>query len=536
MSTEILTGDCVEVMAAMAPNSVDAVVCDPPYGLEFMGKEWDAFRVDDPGTNRNRGERAGGQGLLVPVEDRHGRRANVSYCGSRPRTSRCVGCGKRDQYRNPHSCPPGTRWVSQLLDPYAAPPSMLAFGEWTRLWARAAYRVLKPGGHLLAFGGSRTYHRMACAVEDAGFEIRDQIMWLYGSGFPKSLDVSKAIDQAAGARRDPVTHEVVVEADLFRDEQRGEVVATKPWENSAHHFVPGQDHTQRVTLDITAPATDAARQWAGWGTALKPAHEPIVVARKPLIGSVASNVLKHGTGALNVDGCRVETMGGENFHRPVNHTGLHEGWDRPWRHDPDALAHERIKRDTAEQKAASLGRWPANVILDEDAGAMLDEQSGISRSAGGRVGNAGGGAVENVPTAAHHKGDPGFGDTGGASRFFYCPKAGRKEREAGLREAGLREPGGTVGDDGGAQHNKNVRMAANHHPTVKPVALMRYLVRLVTPPGGTVLDPFLGSGTTLMAAAFEGFNAIGIEREAEYVEIAKARVAWAERQPVQMSM
>jgi len=383
MSTSILTGDCVEVMAAMAPNSVDAVVCDPPYELGFMGKSWDA--------------------------------SGVTYQ--------------------------------------------------VKTW-RAAHRVLKPGGHLLAFGGSRTYHRMACAVEDAGFEIRDQIMWLYGSGFPKSLDVSKAIDKAAGAKRDPVTREVVVEADLLRDEQRGEVMATKTHVQGGGNALQLRVGPRReVEVAETCCATDAARQWQGWGTALKPAHEPIVVARKPLIGTVAANVLKHGTGALNVDGCRV---GNE----AITQTRTAQ---RTWReHEGRA----DIPPSADNRQTTTRGRWPANVILDEEAGAMLDEQSD------------------------------------GASRFFYCPKASRKEREAGL-SADERQ---------------------NKHPTVKPVALMRYLVRLVTPPGGTVLDPFLGSGTTLMAAALEGVDAIGIEREAEYVEIAKARVKWAESQPVQMSI
>ena len=434
MSTEILTGDCVEVMATMAPNSVDAVVCDPPYELGFMGKSWDA--------------------------------SGVAY---------------------------------QVAT-----------------WA-ACLRVLKPGGHLLAFGGSRTYHRMACAVEDAGFEIRDQIMWLYGSGFPKSLDVGKAIDQAAGARRDPITHEVVVEADLFRAEQRGEVVAK--------HGAPAKSiYSQCETempqdVPLTAPATEAARQWQGWGTALKPAHEPIVVARKPLIGTVAANVLKHGTGALNVDGCRIE--------------GAQPRCEATGENAESGMFGMGSRRPVGE----GAGRWPANVILDEDAGAMLDAQSGV-RPVGQRRRH------KDAPAGMFcggQVGAEGYNDTGGASRFFYCPKANRKEREAGLTDMraqiinpacppeskGAQSPRAGAGR-AGARHN--------HHPTVKPVALMRYLVRLVTPPGGTVLDPFLGSGTTLMAAAFEGFDAIGIEREAEYVEIAKARVAWAESQPVQMSM
>lgn len=428
MSTSILTGDCVELMAAMPPNSVDAVVCDPPYEIGFMGKEFDK------------------------------------------------------------------RGVAHQVATWAA-----------------CLGVLKPGGHLLAFGGSRTYHRMACAVEDAGFEIRDQIMWLYGSGFPKSLDVSKAIDKAAGAER------TVVGKKMGMTPQRpdtGGVFRDDEWMPTGKQ------------IETTTPATDAARQWQGWGTALKPAHEPIVVARKPLIGTVASNVLKHGTGALNVDRCRVEAPDGKSA-RPGHSQKMSPGdvfGPQPMHTEPDGK-----------------GRWPANVILDEDAGAMLDVQSGPAGSNSRTPGSHADGAVFPGYGKRH---SPLHQDTraaGGASRFFYCPKASRKEREAGLKDAGLKQAGADhaaygefAGTDAHATNSGAPR--ANHHPTVKPVALMRYLVRLVTPPGGTVLDPFMGSGTTLMAAAFEGVDAIGIEREAEYVEIAKARVAWAESQPVQMTL
>jgi site-specific DNA-methyltransferase (adenine-specific) len=334
-------------------------------------------------------------------------------------------------------------------------------------WAECL-RVLKPGGHLLAFGGTRTWHRLAVAVEDAGFEIRDTIAWLYGQGFPKSLDVGKAIDKAAGATR------AVVGINPRAAQQ-----TPKPDATSLGRFAG-------TSPDLTAPATDAARQWQGWGTALKPAHEPIVVARKPLAGTVAVNVLAHGTGALNIDGCRIatdDTLGGgrpEGTNNAIYSKGLGSSSGRS-----DALA----------------GRWPANVALDEDQAAALDEQSGNRKSGymkpetdrKTRQGDAYGKFSARTATET-------YGDQGGASRFMYVAKAGANERPK---------------IDGVA------------HPTVKPLALMRWLVRLITPPGGVVLDPFAGSGTTIEAAMLEGFACIGIEREATYLPLIEARIARA---------
>lgn len=284
------------------------------------------------------------------------------------------------------------------------------------LW-RECLRVLKPGGHLLAFSGSRTYHRMTCAIEDAGFEVRDQIMWVYGSGFPKSLDVSKAIDKAAG-----------VEREIIGQGQSGATAGMQAL---------GPSGIKGGAYDITAPATDAARQWQGWGTALKPAHEPICVARKPLVGTVAQNVLTHGTGAMNIDGCRV----GDEVLPAITAGKAKIG------------TFERGVMVTPER----TGRWPANLIHDgsEEVTALLND----------------------------------------AARFFYCPKASKRDRSD-----------------------------SNTHPTVKPTDLMRYLCRLVTPPGGVVLDPFMGSGSTGKAAMLEGFRFVGIEREADYMTIAEARI------------
>jgi DNA modification methylase len=433
-------------MATLPDASVDAVVCDPPYELGFMGKSWDA------------------SGIAYDVE----------------------------------------------------------------VWRRA-FRVLKPGGHLLAFSGSRTYHRMTCAIEDAGFDIRDQIMWVYGSGFPKSLDVSKAIDKidrngpikerartfTAWMRSTGITAAQVNEAtgsfmgshyltaesqpsvatadlfDLLRPllppvpHEIEELVRSRTVESEnmkrrsvvgeakvpvGHAFaggVYGNEGSEHRVVAVTVPHTDAARQWSGWGTALKPAHEPICMARKPLIGTVAANVLAHGTGAINVDGCRVE---GKSLPASWGGRGLGYGGTVP-----SGFA-------TTEHAG---GRWPANFI--------------------------------------HDGSDEATAGLGEAARFFYTPKAGREDREEGCDEHEL-----VRRTDGREAENHTPRLRTterrNHHPTVKPTDLMRYLCRLVTPPGGTVLDPFTGSGSTGRGAVLEGFDFIGCELSPEYAEIARARI------------
>lgn len=404
----MLIGDCVEQMRTLDADSVDAIVTDPPYGLEFMGKAWDGF---------------------------------------------------------------GTP---------------LGFQTWTEQWAREALRVLKPGGHLLAFGGTRMYHRLAAGIEDAGFEIRDTLMWLYGSGFPKSLDVSKAIDKAAGAER-----EVIIGAG------RSNIGTGKHGTGASIYSQVLVDGTNQQTVrnNLSIPSTEAAKKWEGWGTALKPAVEPIVLARKPLIGTVAENVLTHGTGALNIDASRIgyksqadkdNALAGDAFKRKNTKD---KGWSRPWMEDADKIA--QINREAKER--AQGGRWPANILLDEEAAALLDEQSD------------------------------------GASRFFYVAKASRAERNKGLEDRHgffqkkLYGAGGQSLD--GVSDSTATR---NIHPTVKPVDLMRYLIRLVTPKGGIVLDPFMGSGTTAVAAIEEGVNWIGCEREPEYVAIIEARIAAAQ--------
>ena len=405
-------GGCIETMNAMPPESVDAIVTDPPYGLGFMGRKWDTL-----------------------------------------------------------------------------PPSLE--------WAEACYRVLKPGGHIAAFGGTRTWHRLAVAIEDAGFEMRDSLAWLYGSGFPKSMNVSKAIDKAAGALK----HESV-----------GFTVAGRTDKNLPNPAFKG--------YTPPAPATPEAEHWQGWGTALKPAFEPIVLARKPLAEkTVARNVLAHGTGAINVDACRIEGEANRPMPRApqggiLRLHGCHSEAElrelaEAGRRTPDgrdaratlarAIA-DRERYEAGGEKVTNTGRWPANVLLDHHAAAWVDEQSGTSvatRTAVSDGRGAGGSHIFASESLGRH--DPGnsYADSGGASRFFYTAKAPKSERP---------------------------NVDGVQHPTVKPLAIMRWLLRLVTPPGGTVLDPFAGSGTTIEAALIEGFNPIGIEMEADYLPLIQHRI------------
>ena len=357
-------------------------------------------------------------------------------------------------------------------------------------------RVLKPGGHLLAFGGSRTYHRLTCAIEDAGFQIRDQIMWVYGSGFPKSLNISKAIDRAAGAEREETGLPNGMNSCLGGSACKCQTDGLKysPTKHAAHSL----------------PSTAEAKEWDGWGTALKPAHEPIVMARKPLEGTVAQTVLTHGTGGINIDGCRVGRADGD-----------------------DSSAGNRTANFATQETMSGgngsggwsqndMGRFPANFIHDgSDEVLELFPQSN-------------GGAFpkkSNVPTGRHYEGGWGAVDNGSrtemgegsAARFFYCAKASKKDRNEGcqtLPDQQWRDEGAAIPE----RDNRPFLPSKNNHPTVKPTDLMRYLCRLVTPPNGTVLDPFTGSGSTGKAATLEGFNFVGIEQSAEYVEIATARI------------
>jgi site-specific DNA-methyltransferase (adenine-specific) len=376
------------------------------------------------------------------------------------------------------------------------------------LWTECL-RVLKPGGHLLSFGGTRTFHRVAVAIEDAGFELRDSIAWLYGSGFPKSLDVSKAIDKAAGAERVMKVNKRW--AEKYPNGPGGNLSGN----GRSEHFGQAKRITGNPIL-TSDPVSPEAQQWNGWGTALKPAHEPIIVARKPLIGTVAHNVLTHGTGALNIDGSRI----GTEVRTTKGMSSLGVMHDDDWQ--------------PKDVSSTATGRWPANIILDEHTAGLLDEQSGVSKSTPAPRGevpiasNSMSGAPKTFSGSSHN-------DSGGASRFFYVAKASKRDRNEGLEgleDTAVGSFNGNVakvsGNKIGAKPDKPNQPAKNFHPTVKPTALMEYLVKLVTPPNGTVLDPFTGSGSTGKAAILNGFSFIGIELTEDYLPIIDARLKHAE--------
>lgn len=425
-------GDCIEVMRDLPDASVHAVVTDPPYGIDFMGKDWDsAVKL------------SGGMLGLIAKGNGPAERGPLAKGGTHSQ-----GYANHDG---------------------------IAFEAWVTEWARECLRILKPGGHLLAFGGSRTWHRLAAGIEDAGFEIRDSIAWMYGTGFPKSMDVAKQIDKAAGFV--------------------GEVVGTEQVDvgiqGGSLHTGRSRDLQEREVRALSPEA----EPWKGWGTALKPAFEPIVVARKPLVGTVVQNVLGHGTGGLNIDATRVafaseadeQESKAKNQHAKF---GTEPGGNQVY---GDYSMVERKDYDAE-------GRHTPNVVLDASQADELDRQSGASVSRVGKPRSAAPGEGWGMTATGRE-----YADSGGASRFFpVFPTAFRYEAKAPTHE---RPKEGEIA-----------------HPTVKPLDLMRWLVRLVTPPGGVILEPFAGSGTTLEAAVREGFDCIGIEREQPYVELCIKRL------------
>lgn len=385
------------------------------------------------------------------------------------------------------------------------------------LW-RECLRVLKPGGYLLAFGGTRTSHRMVCAIEDAGFEIRDSILWLYGSGFPKSMDISKQIDKEAGIERKIIgrrKHPTLKDTSLLTESK------------SAVHTLAD---TWKREWDLTAPATIDSEKWQGWGTALKPAHEPICVARKPISEkTVAQNVLKYGTGGINIDGCRVET-----YEQITNHSRGSESAISKGKYG------DSIAQETHQTNGQQIGRFPANVILDPFTANELDKQA-PDAGAFAKVKSGHNGKSKGIYGDYAEKGDDGdtfYDDKGGASRFFYIAKADKDERNAGLHQfenkylAGSNQAkaelkrGNTEfkGNGDGESGWLEVKATKNNHPTVKPVKLIQYLQRLVTPKGGLTYDPFGGSGTSALSAQNEGFNWILSEKEPEHCDIAEKRI------------
>lgn len=459
--------DCIALMRTLPDNSVDSVVTDPPYGISFMGKAWD------------------GADIVARTERRRGFASHAPDAGPNGgHKSIAAEAGKYD----------------------LTPEAMRAFQYFSEEWAREAFRVLKPGGHLLSFSSARTYHRMTSGIEDAGFEIRDQIMWVFGSGFPKSQNVSKALDKAAGAERVVLSEGRAVKRMIPGADQD----ATGSWiKDNGREYVP----------QVTAPASNAAAQWDGWGTALKPAHEPICVARKPLDKgrTVAANVLTFGTGAINIDGCRVETV--DNLNGGTYSPG---GKAAPMPGDERTGAALGMFSPGVRPKSKFFqpeGRWPANLIHDGsvEVVALFPAQAGASAPVLGTEPSSRTtsvfGQINRQACNAFH------GDTGSAARFFYCAKASRSDRNAGLVDPGPQFKHGAT-----LRKIEDAPKTGNIHPTVKPTDLMAYLCRLVTPPGGLVLDPFMGSGSTGKAAMREGFRFIGVELSAEYFPLCMARI------------
>jgi DNA modification methylase len=449
MTVQVIHGDCVEVMAGMEPESFHAIVCDPPYHLTNRVVDWAGF--SDP--------HQGGRG--------------------KPKSTRAAERGFM-----------GKSWDG----------GDVAFRPTT--W-QAAYRVLKPGGHLLAMGGTRTFHRLVCAIEDAGFEIRDTIAWLYGSGFPKSLDVSKAIDRAAGAEREVIGFDEA----KFRP-------------NRDKHLLAGlAGGGGKLKADngatLTSAATDAAKQWEGWGTALKPAMELICVARKPLSeGTVAGNVLKHGTGALNIDASRVGTEVRTQAAEVPNLRRADRGQNGATNDGRDADNYECYKAETGRAERTYVGRWPSNVCHDGSP-EVLAAFAKAGESSTGRPGCAGKeyGMQANVYGEFNPKVyNGGHVDTGTPARFFKeCPSEPDNHGQPSMDRFRYDSKAGAHEREGG-------------HPTVKPVSLMEWLLGLVVPPGGKVLDPFCGTGSTLVAADRLGIDAVGIEQDPKTCADAEAKI------------
>lgn len=437
-------GDNINLLKELADNSIDSVVTDAPYGL---GKEPDPTKMIES--------------WLID-----------GYMAVK-----------------------GKGFMGKSWDSFVPQP----------VFWKEVFRVLKPGGHVVCFFGTRTYDWGTLAIRLAGFEIRDMITWHYGSGFPKSLDVSKAIDKHFGADREIIGNAIDVNGRIRAEENNGGL---------SSGYAGGLDKS-RV---ITAASTESAKEWEGYGTALKPATEPICIARKPLIGSVAQNILEYGTGGINIDGCRIDVEENDPGHRP--------NWEQHSTVKKDATVYGKYAERVTKRLAD--GRFPANVILDEYTASLMDEQTGVLTSgkpSGQR--NASNNIYGQYGTGQDVT---GFGDSGGASRFFYCAKASQEERHAGLRHHATRktDDGRTVVSDNAFQRSNNEHQ--NFHPTVKPISLMRWLIRLVTPKGGTCVDTFAGSGTTGCAAAFEDVDIILMEAESDYIPIIESRTAYWQKQ------
>lgn len=540
MTIKVYNGDCAEVMAQLESDSVDAIVTDPPYGLAFMGAEWDSF---------------GGSTGKETIDER--RRKMNEYLGANAVVP---------AFASSHGHAPK---LSEMHEFQAAMTPIFA----------EALRVAKPGAHLLCFGGTRTFHRMASAIEDAGWEVRETIMWVYGSGFPKSMDVAKAIDKTGGI--DPKKSGSALmaareRAGMSRSEVADAIGCTeaslRDWEVGrarekgapVEHVTPspiyrdklvgllGFTEDERKVLGVAqdrrqdgsvlglghsgkrydGAQTELAREWDGWGTCLKPAWEPIIVARKPLDGTVAHNVLTWGVGALNIDGCRVEYEdGGTAATNPL----IRELRGCKNNHNPDTNGTSwSVNPDGKTAHANMKGRFPANLVHDgsEEVVRLFPQSNGQQADVtGNEPSHPADGVCYGEYNSRHSFAKRG--DAGSAARFFNTLRDGEESADRTYADKGStnfaakpgmrREPVTADRFFYCAKASKKDRGEGNDHPTVKPNALMRWLVRLVCPRGGTVMDPFMGSGSTGLACIDEGMDFIGIEREKHYVEIAEKR-------------
>jgi DNA modification methylase len=577
-------GDLFAVIPTLGADSIDAVVTDPPYGIGFMGREWDTFKPENVRTSAAMKQRKDPE-QLANLKNVYGRR------------------------RSPAQSPSQVEYDESVA-------GHESFMRWTTAWAKEVYRVMKPGAHLLVCGAPRSYHWMACGLEYAGFEIRDSCLyWGFGQGFPKSLNVSNDArfcqcsepqaehdlrcvrdadlparvqpeapgnevlfeglqehclplaerterakgSQGSGESRVEGRSDVLPETRQLQDDQvrsmpngvsadgaqgwirdgapvdRGDVdraSASQVGSGASRRPRSAEQRSPEPGIVADEQQSQTPRRWplcdrcgksmvpTGLGTALKPAYEPIVVARKPFRGTVAENVERHGTAALNIDACRLEGTPRE--------TGNREGEASAERSYAERGSTNFAMRP-GPRGGDEMGRWPANVLLDEEAAALLDKQTGELIS-GANPTRRNGDKFRDVYGAFKGQDcEPARGlDVGGASRFYYVAKPSREERDFGTDglPARQRDESRKAGNPGGDNpRNRGLQPRGNFHPTVKPVELMRWLVRLVTPPNGVVLDPFMGSGTTGMACRYEHRQFIGIEREADYIAIAERRIA-----------
>lgn len=461
----IIHGDVFDVLPTLEADSIDSSVTDPPYGIGFMSKKWDTFSPDKARASKMF---AMGHGSNVGAELAKSDNPNL-----------------RGRRQSPAMSP------SQIEYDYSI-RGMREFQKFSERWGREVYRVLKPGAYLAASCAPRSYHRMACGLEDSGFIVRDMFSWLFGQGYPKSVDVARVVDMK---------------------------LCGQPGRHCMRKLPP---EGKRQPNDHVCAESELGRQWEGWGSGLKPGHEPIILCRKPLAGTLAESVMEWYVGALNIGACRLDSAPSDDYRQKLERFAAERRGDS-----------NDFGMPPGPRGGSDLGRWPANVLIDDEVAMLLQEDIGDVAS-GPNPSRRSSAKFQDIYGEFEGQEDctPARGiDAGGVSRYFYVAKPSREERDAGCQGLQAQSGGKATGRKDGSAGVNNPRAGANRtggarniHPTVKPLALMRWLVRLLTPVGGTVLDPFAGSGTTGMACRYELMEFVGVEREAEYVAIAEARI------------